>query len=1007
MDTILMLNMQGMVPNIHSKSFWKLNYLIEEHLNNNEERVAIIATTETWLKTYHSNAQIMIPNYQIVRADRNNRERGGALLYVHEDFTITNQQTFDNSVCELAVCTMKPANVIVASVYRPPDASDEEFKGMMQTLQNYIDSELQNIQLEIIVMGDFNLPCVNWCKLSVEKGYNKNSSDCAKTLFSFMNQNFLSQYVNVCTRKNNILDLCLTNTERLIQNVTSEPTSLSDHNLVSIKTNYSLDALPKSLAPPKEKHTFRSLNMRKADFEKICNHLQSIDWDMLNEACTPSEFPELLRLTVLQVCELHAPEKRPTSKKPNSHVRNRRVLRRNKRKLQNKLKVMKELTPNETSKIEKTNAKLEEILEKIKQSTFDQQIEEERKAIKSIKQNPQFFYSYAKRHAKCKTNIGPLLDKNKKLQQDPSKMADILQEQYTSVFSDPNSVDKQDCKMHHHINNTLEDIIFTKNDIEKAINEISIHSSSTDEDIPAIVLKSCKKELSYPIWKIWDESMKTGIIPHIFKSQMITPIHKKGSKANPENYRPISLTSHLIKIFERVLRIKIVTFLEENNIICRNQHGFRKGRSCLTQLLNHIDKILKNLLNNNDTDAIYLDYSKAFDKVDHRILLQKIKSYGIQGKLHNWLSNYLEDRMQKVIINGKKSFPAQVISGVPQGTVLGPILFLIYINDLNKCIEHSFLSSFADDTRIMKEIKNVTDIQQLQSDLNSSIKWSKANNMKLHTNKFEYLCHATRSSKLLRELPFTEQFYEYSTNDGNTITPTLMVRDLGINIVPELSWSPHINIICDSARKVAGWCLSVFSDRSINTMLILYKSLVRSKVEYLCPLWDPEKMEDIVTLERIQRSFTSRITSIAHLDYYERLKKLKLMSLQRRRERYTIIMVYKILHNVCPNDIGLEFIHSERRGIQAKIPKMTKEAKMKNQSLYDASFAVRGPKLWNRIPAKITMKPTFESFKSSLTAWLFTLPDRPPIQGLSSKNSILDLYDTILNEGGCVSESRW
>ena len=118
-------------------------------------------------------------------------------------------------------------------------------------------------------------------------------------------------------------------------------------------------------------------------------------------------------------------------------------------------------------------------------------------------------------------------------------------------------------------------------------------------------------------------------------------------------------------------------------------------------------------------------------------------------------------------------------------------------------------------------------------------------------------------------------------------------------------------------------------------------------------------------------------------------------------------MVYKILHNVCPNDIGLEFINSERRGIQAKIPIMTKEAKMKNQSLYDASFAVRGPKLWNRIPAKITMKPTFESFKSSLTAWLFTLPDRPPIQGLSSKNSILDLYDTILNEGGCVSESRW
>ena len=1001
-----MLNMQGMVPSAQCKSFWKLKYFSEELLNNINERIAIIALTETWLKSHITDAQINIPKYQTVRADRESRERGGSLLYIHEDFTILDQQTFDNSVCELAVCTIKPANTIVASVYRPPDATNDEFLEMMQCLQNYINKATLNQHLDILVMGDFNVPCVSWLDITIQSGFKKDMTECAKTLLSFMEKNFLSQCVDVTTRQNNTLDLCLVNTDSMVLNVSSESTKLSDHDIVNITTKYPLDTIPKAHSTPSEPHTFRSLNMQKADFDKVRSHLQSVDWDDLRESCSAEEFPELLKLTVLQICELYIPEKSSSQKPLNKHFRNRRTLRRNRRKLQNQLNSLKSLTPHLTRKIEKVEDKLEEIHCRIKESISDQKIEEERRAVQNIKANPRFFYSYSKRHAKCKCNIGPLLDLHNNLQHDPKKMADILQHQYTSVFSDPNSNEKKSPKVENPTSNTLADIDFTREDIEKAISEIDTYSSCAEGDIPAIVLKNCKSELSYPIWKIWSESMETGIIPPEFKFQTITPVHKKGSKAKPENYRPISLTSHLIKIFERVLRKKIVAYLEDNKIICRNQHGFRKGRSCLTQLLNHVDLILRNFLNNSDTDAIYLDYAKAFDKVDHLILLEKIHNYGIRGKLHTWITSYLRDRTQTVVINGKKSNPAPVVSGVPQGTVLGPILFLLYINDLNTCVEHSFLSSFADDTRIMKEIRKVTDVDCLQADLNASVQWSKHNNMKLHTSKFEYLCHVTNTSKALKVLPFSSQYYQYTTSDGSVITPTHMVRDLGINIVPDLSWSPHINIITDSARKMSAWCLSVFSDRSANTMLLLYKSLIRSKVEYCCPLWDPSKMEDIITLEGVQRSFTSKITSISHLHYYDRLKSLKLMSLQRRRERYAILMVYKILHNISPNDIGLEFAHSGRRGIQAKVPKINKEAKLRYRSQYDASFAVRGPMLWNRIPAHITTKTTLDSFKCALTTWIYSLPDRPPIQGTSSRNSILHLNLSSLNEGGCCSGSR-
>ena len=992
-----------MIPDINRKSYWKLTHLMEEMLEEQKKRVAIIALSETWLKPHISNAQINIPNYQIVRADRELRYCGGALLYIHEDFTILEQRTFSNSVCELAVCLLKPANLLVSSLYRPPNATNAEFSEMLNHLQKFIDKVTPSHQLEILIMGDFNLPCMNWSDISIEKSYPKNTSECSRTLLNFMEKNFLSQYVDIPTRKDNILDLCLTNAERLILTIKSEPTRLSDHNAVSITTGYSLDAVPKTTtSTPCQPYSFRALNLNKADFNRIKDHLRTIDWDWLENLCSPSEFPELLNLTVLQICQLYTPERKAPQKNLNKHIRNRRILRRKKRKLNNQLNRLQSLSPLNLKEIIKVRKKLQSILDQIKDSIYEEKIQEENKALQFIIENPRFFFSYSKKYSKNKCSIGPLLDQKNELQHEHKKMANLLQNQYSSVFSDPNNQDKKYKKIGPNPNTIIENINFTQEEIEKAIGEIGTFSSTIDGDIPALVLKQCKKELSYPIWRIWKVSLESGTIPPQFKLQTITPVHKKGSKALPENYRPISLTSHIIKVFERVLRKKIVQYLEKNKIICRNQHGFRKGRSCLTQLLNHIDRILRNFIESNDTDCIYLDYAKAFDKVDHEILLNKIKDIGIRGKIHTWLQDYLKDRSQTVVVNGQKSHPATVMSGVPQGTVLGPILFLIYINDLHTCIEHSFLSSFADDTRIMKEITSTQNIKSLQEDLDSAVQWSKSNNMKLHTDKFEFLCHSTNRSKELKELPFSSQYYQYTTEDGSEITPTTIVKDLGINITPDLSWSPHINIITNNARKMAGWVLSVFADRSISTMIHLYKTLIRSRVEYCCPVWDPTKLEDIATLEGIQRSYTSRITSISHLHYHDRLKALNLMSLQRRRERYSIVTVYKILHNMSPNDLGLEFVETNRRGIQAKVPKINKSTAAKYQTLYDSSFAVRGPQLWNKVPANITIKPSLESFKSALTAWLCKLPDNPPIQGCYNRNSLLDLNILSINEGGCV-----
>ena len=576
-------------------------------------------------------------------------------------------------------------------------------------------------------------------------------------------------------------------------------------------------------------------------------------------------------------------------------------------------------------------------------------------------------------------------------------MANLLQDQFCSVFSDPQNPDKKFNDINVQYDEPLDDITLTPDNIEKAIKEIRIHSSGSDDDMPAILMKKCSTSLNYPLLKLWQDSMNSGYISPQFKKQIICPIYKKGSKASPANYRPVCPSSHTIKSCERVIRDKIVDHLERNNLLSSCQHGFRKGRSCLSQLLHHIDIVHKNFLQNKDTDCIYLDYAKAFDKVDHEILLHKLKCYGISGKLLDWIKAFLSNRTQCVSINGTHSYSSEVRSGVPQGTVLGPILFLIYINDINSCIKNSFISSFADDTRIKKAISTCSDVIDLQEDLNSVIQWSSDNNMVLHQDKFEYVNYSTGEAKLLKQLPFNHEYYQYITPDGTTLSPIETVRDLGVQISSDLSWSPHIENITDTARQMSAWILSVFQSRDEELMMILYKSLVRSRLEFSCPLWSPTKVEDIVKLEQIQRQFTSKISGYQDLHYYDRLKGLQLMSLQRRRERYYLLYLHKVLHEVVPNDINITFHHNDRRGLCANIPPILRHTKAKFQSMFDSSFAVLAPRLWNSLPKQIRREEKFEKFKSSLTRYLLSTPDEPPIQGEPSNNSLLQLAG--LNEG--------
>ncbi len=212
----------------------------------------------------------------------------------------------------------------------------------------------------------------------------------------------------------------------------------------------------------------------------------------------------------------------------------------------------------------------------------------------------------------------------------------------------------------------------------------------------------------------------------------------------------------------------------------------------------------------------------------------------------------------------------------------------------------------------------------------------------------------------------------------------------------DCSWTPHISKMVEEAKTMASWVLSVFRDRSQFLMMTLFKSMVRSKLEYCCPLWNPSKISDIQAIESIQRQFTRRITSCKDFDYWERLKKLKILSLQRRRERYTIIHTWKILHKEAPNSIDMEFYSKDRLGIRARVPTYNHKAQRSIATAYEDSFGVKAARLWNILPKSVNQQPTLEAFKTALETYLDRLPDTPPVPGSpgytpQNSNSILDV----------------
>ena len=992
LDCFSVFNVQGLVP----KTVISKVPFISDMLHENNS--LFINLTETWLGQ-HNEAELQINGYKIFKSNRNLKGRsskgrlsGGVASYLRNDFAVMFESIlqFSNGVVEAQCLYSKKMHLAIVNLYRQPDnkihrSTCKEFHQAIKKVSDTI-AALRAPSPDIIMTGDFNLPHVDWSNCSTTSGITNDERKMFDLLCSFANDFFLTQVVTKPTHfQGNTLDLVFTNNKDLFFKYQCINTvrSISHHKVVEVYTKLNLKESKATQKNDVDKQA-------KAPLSLLNFYDENINWTLLNEELSSVDWVvEFKNLNVdlildkfLRICYEIAQKHVPLKKLP----KKRNVIPQVRRKLMTRKRCINKrlLRTSSPSTIRHLKSELIEIEKKMVNSHRTCKENEETQAIQLIKKNTKYFFSYAKRFSKLKNNIGPLIDKNEKVVSDDQGMAQMLATQFSNAYSQPKSKLPTASELFDNCSSFMNSLPFTEEDLLEAIESLKLQSSAGPDGFPSVYLKICRYSLVKPLYLLWMQSLLDGTVPKAFKNTTITPLFKKGSAGNPDNYRPIASSSHLIKIFEKVVRKYLLSYLEENNLLNPSQHGFRCNRSCLSQLLSHYETILRLIEEGLGTDVIYLDFSKAFDKVDFSILLSKLKKLGIGGCVAKWIYSFLTDRTQRVVVNGVFSHSILVLSGVIQGSVLGPLLFMIMVGDIDQDVFTSVLSSFADDTRVMHGISDVSDCSSLQSDIDAIYSWANENNMKFNDLKFEVMRYNT--------LPKTNNVVYADSNKCNILEKTT-VKDLGVLMSNTARFSDHIDTIYSSIKNMSSWILRTFMSRNRLPMITLWKSLVVPIHDYCSQLWSPLKTGDIQKLDLLQWYFIKKVNNMYSFDYWECLSELNLLSLQRRRERYQIIYLWKIIENIVPSPtvyihgisqkcIGIRI--SPRNGRSCIPPVIKRQCSVKFQNTRLSSFCIHACKLFNVLPKHIRdlNNCSTDTFKLNLDRFLQTVPDTPHLPGL-------------------------
>ena len=880
--------------NIHS-----INKHIEElrlFLQIIDFKFDIICITESKIEVgMEPMVDISLIGYQKPESTPTEATKGGVLIYVKKgldyklrnDLNIYKPKELESKFVEIV--NKGSANEIVGVIYRHPSMCENEFTDIYMST---IFDKLSKGNKKVYIAGDFNFDLLN-----LEK--HQESSN----FFDLMMSNFLLPVINKPTKinksKNSLIDNIFTNN--------LHPDTQSGNMCI----NFSDGHLPSFLITPKsnqnhlpKKHNFYIRDMKNFKTDKFLCEYNLIDWDSIIDinAGDVNQSMENFLTKFNSILDNHAPLRKKTQKEYKQMFKpwiNNAILEKikNKNKILNKYVSCKsELLKSFYFEVFKTQKnEITDLIRNSKKKHYQNYFKTHKNNLKNVWKGIKSIIN-----VKCKNFDTPTcLTIDDVTITDPIQIASSFNDYFSTIAEKIISKRKfAGAKSYRDFltNRLLEDFIFSDCDTDEVINIISSLKTNKvygPHSIPTNLLQSMKTEISITLKNIFNLSLRSGVHPYILRIAKTIPVYKKGSRLVVSNYRPISLLSNINKILEKIVHNRVYRFLEEQNCIYSLQFGFRKKHATNHALIEITEKVRKALDNDEYACGIFVDLQKAFDTVNHKILIKKLDHYGIRGTANNWFASYLDDRKQYVSILGFESQINNITHGVPQGSVLGPLLFLIYINDLHLAIKFSKVFHFADDTNLLHICKNAKQMQkQVNIDLKILYNWLLANMISLNTDKTEMIIFHKKGA-LRPDLKIKM--------NGYRLFPSDHIKYLGVHIDATLSFDFHCDIIAKKLRRANGMLYKARHFVQSDDLMTLYHALFSSHLTYGCQVWGQNMNTHTKKLSRLQNN-ALRITQFEARDapvnqlYYD----LKILKLQDIVKVLNLVLVHNALDKTSP-----------------------------------------------------------------------------------------------------------
>ena len=912
----------------------------------NESNVDIFGLCETFLDDKTSNNNLSISGYNMERKDRKIKKGGGILVYLKDSLTYSRRYDMENDDIETIWLQLnfpytKP--ILINFVYRPPNS----ISGWIDIYEKQmLMADCSNLQW--CAMGDFNIEfhppetfnITKWMQVIRDLGLTQ----------------MIKLPTRVTKRTSTIIDHVYTNDENLINEVLVPEIGISDHYPIAVTIGGKTQKINKSF----NIITYRSF--KHFNNENFLNDINSLNFDSIETINDPNTSLQVLYNLLNNLLSKHLPMKTKRVKRLRQpdwysdeikHARTKRdQLKRSKKWDQYKI----------------WRNKCSSLIRKSKKSFFNKAVEE-KKDSKQIWQNLKTISNDSKQ----KANVPNSLIINNMIIEGKENIVNALNEHFISIAQSvsKSQFDKNnysllksylDEKLKH---NTFDIKFITPFEVSKYIDCLNIKKSSGLDGIGANILKLCKDYLTMPIASIINKSIATGCFPDQLKLASVIPLHKGGNRDDPNNYRPISILPTISKIFERHISNQLNIFFDRTNIIHERQSGFRKHHSCQTALIRLVDSWLSDLDSGNIIGAIFLDFKKAFDLVDHQILIHKLKLYHFSDRSINLFKSYLTNRYQIVKSEGVQSSSLPITSGVPQGSILGPLLFLLYVNDL-PIVTKCEADLYADDSTLHKSSKKIDVIQnELQNDLSIVQSWCNYNNMAINPKKTTYMLIGSKHKlKNSRDLNLKIE--------NNTICRVKTQKLLGTYIDECLTWKTHIDKTCLKLNSKISLLKRINPFLSPKMKELFYNAYITSTFDYGCVTWHHAKLSSINRIIKMQKR-TARIILHKPLksNSHDMFKSLKWLTFPKRCDYFTGLMVYKALHNLSPKYITNLIPLSVNNNYNLRSSARSDIAHKKHKTNYlKQSFGYSSRTIWNNIPLDIRNAKSLSAFKVKYKVYL-------------------------------------